>query len=239
MFVKEGEALDVLKASPMMGRYVTDELITMSQLDKRHASMFLSPLNHFLGHMRATSGKGMGTMLTVSEGEKIIHEGSAIFDDWELQDWLTGQETKEANWIVGEANSTVLVTGDGSKYVYRVDHSDVSIRLGRNAQEQLSFVVRAKTNGMIIDEQKKDYDLTKPKNMNEMEKIFSQEITRQIKAAVYKSQKVFKADYLGFGEALKRNNPQVFAKLDWDEVFPDIPINVEVTASVTRFGLSP
>jgi spore germination protein KC len=189
--------------------------------------------------MRATGGKGIGTMLMVSEGQKIIHEGCAIFDNWELQGWLTGQETKEANWIVGEANSTVLVTDDGSKYIYRVDHSKVSINTIKNTQGQITFVVRAKTNGMIIDEQKKDYDLTKPKNMNEMEKMFSQEITRQIKAAVYKSQKVFKADYLGFGEAFKRNNPQVFAKLDWEKTFPDIPINVEVTASVTRFGLSP
>jgi len=69
--------------------------------------------------------------------------------------------------------------------------------------------------------------------------MFYQEITRQIESAVYKSQKEFGVDYLGFGEAFKRSDPHAFAKLDWDKTFTDIPINVEVTASVTRFGLSP
>lgn len=240
MFVYEGEALDVLKAKPVICPYIAEELIEMKRMEGRHALMYTNPLIRFIGDMRVTGGKGMGTMVAVSDqGHRIIQEGSAIFDKWKLIGWLNGQETKEANWIVDNADTTVLVTGNGGKYAYLVNHNKLSIKPTRNEQGELKFIVRLKTNGMIIDEQEKDYDLTKPKEMNEMEEIFSQEITREIQTAIHKSQKEFGVDYLGFGEILKSNDLQTYKKLDWEKVFPEVPIDVQVNASVTRFGLSP
>lgn len=240
MFVYEGEALDVLKAKPMLGPYIAEELIEMTRMEGRHAMMYTNPLISLIGDMRVTGGRGMGTMVAVSErGHKIIQKGSAIFDKWKLIGWLDGQETKEANWLVDNADTTILVTGNGGKYAYRVNQSKLSIKPDRNGQGELKFIVRLKTNGMIIDEQEKDYDLTKPKEMNKMEKIFSQKITEEIQVAIHKSQKEFGVDYLGFGEVLKRNDLETYKKLDWEKLFPDIPIDVQVNASVTRFGLSP
>lgn len=240
VFVKAGEALDVLKAKPLVEKYVAAELIAMTQMEERHAFIRTSPLNSFIGELRATGGQGMGSMVTVlSQEQKIIHSGSAAFGNWKLVDWLDDKATQEANWIVGEANTTVLVAADGGTYAYQVKHSRVRVKPVWDKQGQLGFVVQLKTDGMIIDEQEKDYDLIKPKHMNEMEKIFSREISEQVRAAVHKSQQELNVDYLGFGEALKRYAPQAYEKLDWEKVFPDIPVTVQVNASVTRFGLSP
>lgn len=240
MLVKGGEALDVLKTRPMVEKYVAGELIAMTRMEERHALMRTNPLNRFIGDLRATGGKGLGTMVTVSEqGKKLIHNGSAAFDKWKLVSWLDGKETQDANWIMGEANTTVLVTADEGTYAYRVDYSKASVKPVWDDQGQLGFVVRLKTDGMMMDEQETDFDLTKPQNMNEMEKIFSREITGQVEAAVHKAQKEVGVDYLGFGQALKRYAPEYYNKLDRDKVFPVLPVTVLVNASVTRFGLSP
>ncbi len=240
MFVKGGEARDVLLVKPMVGQYIAAELIAMTLIEERHALMLTNPLNSFIGDLRATGGKGLGTMINVSgQEQKIIHNGSAAFDKWKLAGWLDGKETKDANWITSEANTMVFVSADGGTYTYRVDHSKISVKPVWDDQGELGFVVRLKTDGMVIDEQTKDYNLIKPRDVNEIERIFSQEITGQVQAAVRKSQQELGVDYLGFGEALKRYAPQVYKNLEWEEIFPEVPVTVLVNASVTRFGLSP
>ncbi|MFZ7102722.1 MAG: Ger(x)C family spore germination protein [Peptococcaceae bacterium] len=240
IFVKGREALEVLKAKPAVEKYMAGELITMTMMEERHAMIRTNPLIDLIGNLRSTGGKGLGGMVTVSRsGEKLIHNGSAVFDKWKLIGWLDGEETRAVNWIVGNANTTVLVTSGDGAYAYRIDHSKVSVKPTWNSEGRLEFVIRLKTDGMMIDEQETDYDLKKPREINEMEKIFSQEITGQIQRAVHKSQQELGVDYLGLGQVLRRHAPREFNKLDWEKVYPDIPVKVLVNASVTRFGLSP
>jgi len=240
LFVKEGEAQEVLNTKPVLEKYVAGDLIAITMIENRHAMMITNPLIDLIGELRSAGGKGLGGMIAVSaEEKKISHNGGAIFDKWKLVGWLSGEETQSANWITGNANATVLVTAGGGAYAYRVDHSKVSVKPAWDNNGRLGFVVQLKTDGMILDEQKRDYDLTKPKEMDEMEKIFSREITDQINAAVRKSQQELGVDYLGFGQTLRQKNPKAYNRLDWDKVYPEIPVTVQVNASVTRFGLSP
>jgi len=81
-------------------------------------------------------------------------------------------------------------------------------------------------------------DFTNPKNIEEIEKVFSQVITREVESAITKSQEDFQIDYLGFGNFLKQKKPHIYKELNWEEVFPIIPISVEVKAKIDRFGLT-
>lgn len=88
---------------------------------------------------------------------------------------------------------------------------------------------------MVIEEV--DIDFSNPKNISELEKVLSQEIKKQLEDAIYKSQKVFAADYLGFGKAFKDKYPKDFKKIEeWNRVYPEVLIRVEVKAKISRFG---
>lgn len=240
MFVKGAESRELLKATPAIGQYIAEDLIAMSHLEGRTAMIHTNPLIDFIGDMRATEGKGVGTTLSMAEnGDKIVHQGAAVFDQWKLAGWLNGAETKGANWLLGDDFATVLINGGGGVYAYCVESRKLRIEPKWNEQGELRFLVRLQTDGLLVDEQEYDYDLLEPENINAMEKLFSQEITGQIKAAIEKSQKEIGVDYLGFGENLKRHNPKKFKAMDWEKVYPNIPVDVEVRAAITRFGLSP
>ncbi|MDW7685256.1 MAG: Ger(x)C family spore germination C-terminal domain-containing protein [Bacillota bacterium] len=95
------------------------------------------------------------------------------------------------------------------------------------------------TSGSIFQQQGKMLDLSDPKSVTQLENLFSQTIKQQVEDAIAKAQQDFEADYLGIGLALKRRKPAEFKTLNWDETFPNVPINVEVESMITGSGLSP
>lgn len=239
MFVQDGEALDILKSKPQMRRYVSQELVAMTQLEYRYALSKTSSLSGFLSELRATGGRGFaGRILSIRDGAVLIRHGGAVFDKWRLVGWLSSSETQSAGWITNGANATVVGDLDGGTYVYRVRRSSGQIKPFTDEKGRLGFIVNIKTDGMIRDELKKDIDLSKPENIRKMEKLFSRVISEQAGAALYKSQKELGVDYLGFGEALRRYDPRTFKKLDWEKAYPDIPVQIKVEARISQFGLS-
>ncbi|MDX9871974.1 MAG: Ger(x)C family spore germination protein [Clostridia bacterium] len=240
MFIKDTESRAVLAARPAIGRYIAEDLVLMSRLENKSAMMHTNKLIDFIGDMRSRGGQGMGTMLSLEEeGQKIIYKGTAVFDKYKLVGWLDGSETKAANWIVGDGYDTVLLNAGHGIYAYCVEDRNLSIKPVWNEQGALSFTIRLKTDGILVDEQGYDYDMRRPQHIAQVEKIFSEEVAAQIRSAVEKSQKEIGVDYLGLGEYLYRQDPQKFKALDWEKVYPDIPVNVEVNCLITRFGLSP
>jgi len=90
-----------------------------------------------------------------------------------------------------------------------------------------------------LQQQGKSIDLSDPKNIAKLERLFASTISQQVQSAVSKAQNDFGVDYLNFGAALNRSKPKVYQKLDWEELFPTIPVHVEVRSKITRTGISP
>ena len=58
-------------------------------------------------------------------------------------------------------------------------------------------------------------------------------------AALNKAQEL-NADVFGFGEALHRKYPKQWKELekDWDEIFPELEVEIVVETQVSRSGIS-
>jgi len=63
-------------------------------------------------------------------------------------------------------------------------------------------------------------------------------ITDEILKAFHKGQKVYKADYFGFGEIVKKNFPSYWRENseDWDDIFSSAQVNIEVHSNIRRSG---
>ncbi|MNJ58221.1 Spore germination protein B3 precursor [compost metagenome] len=76
--------------------------------------------------------------------------------------------------------------------------------------------------------------------MKKVEKLFEKEVLRMINEAMRKTQKVYKADVVGFYECLSIQNPKVWKKVKdrWDDLYENIPVNVKVKLTISDFGSS-
>lgn len=237
-FVQNGEAKDVIETKPLLGRYVAEEIVAMSQLKEEFSLTRISSFADLISDLRNTNGRALGSRFIVGQDmETLIRHGASVFDDWHVVGWLSAEETKQANWIVGEGRSSIVAQLEKGIYTYVVDDTKIKIIPSTN-NGPLKFLVKLKSDGIIIQERQHFIDLTDPQEIKELEVNFSKEIQKEIEMAIAKAQQHFKVDYLGFSTALHNKNPQSLRELNWTEVFPNVPIEIEVDCKITRFGLS-
>lgn len=236
VMVQGGEARDILESNPVCEKYIAKELVSMAQLRFPLAReiRFLD----FITGLRVHDGRGFITRTFVSaEDQLIIRHGGGVYNQWKLAGWLSSEETRDANWLVGGDSFTIDAQRDKSIYTYLIDAKSVKIT---PIADKISpeFDVEVRVTGAIMQQQGDHLDVSDPKVLRQLEQLFAGTIRHQIESAIEKAQKDFRVDYLGFDSVLRQQDPALYQKLDWNQVFPTIPVHVRVESRISRFGLS-
>lgn len=167
--------------------------------------------------------------------------GMAALKDERLIGWFNEQESKGLNYALDKVKSTVLSVpclGDGDKNMeieLTRTKSQVTVQL---RDDHTKGVIDIQAEGNVSNDGCKDVDLTNKEIIPYLEEKTEKEVKDSIEAAVKKSQEEFKADYIGFGKALHRSNPDFWKKVkdDWDEIFKDMTIDINVDVKILKTG---
>lgn len=180
------------------------------------------------------------------EGDHRV-AGLAVFNKGVLVGWLDDRESRGYGWITGKnpiaykdaERSSVKMIGD--TLYYRVWKSKGSISVNvENKQPSFQINVQAQADlRKYYSDQPLEY--IGPKAIAEVEKKLAESIQADIEAALEKAQKELKSDIFGFGFALFRENPRLWRsdfEEDWDEIYPDIEIVINVETTVINSGVN-
>ncbi len=237
MFVHGGEAIDVLEVSPILNRSLASELVGMAMIGRDNALVRTVGFQDVRKGLLKNNGTVLASRLIINNKNKkpfIEYEGGAVIKDWRIIGWLDENEGKAANWFLESPKPKVSAKVGGALYTYSIAKRSTKIIPITNAGS-LSFLIKVNASGNI-EEGHFGQDLSQHKNLERLEKILSAIVIDQVTNAVYKSQKELRTDYLGFGKALEINDPQLYRKLDWPKVYPNVPVTVKVQTNVHRFG---
>ncbi|MFZ5942956.1 MAG: Ger(x)C family spore germination protein [Bacillota bacterium] len=237
VFVQEGKARDIFYAKHNFQQLLGSEIVDFAQAQQ---DLSLTRTHNFLNFIRdlhRTKGTALGSRVGIKGEEKAIaKDGGAVFKNWKLAAWLDPKETQAANWLIGETNPIVVAKDGKGTYTYQVSNWDSKIAPVTEDGE-LRFLVKINTVGMVMEEAGTDLEFSDPINLKKMETLFQETIHNQVISAVGKSQNEIIADYLGFGKAFEQYYPEAFKSLDWDEVYPAVPIEIQVSCKVKGYGL--
>lgn len=167
-------------------------------------------------------------------------EGLYVFKDDKLLGYLDGVQTKGYNLLTNKMKSGVIVSkspdNEGkSSLKIQNSSSDIKVKLEEGKfQGNVSLEVR----GVISEESGKE-DITKFEVIKTLEKLFSETLKLQIEDCIKQVQK-YGSDVFGFGRALHIKNPDEWKKVkdNWNEIFSDMEINVEVKTVIEKAGVS-
>lgn len=237
VFVQGDTAQALFLAKPKFNQLLASELVAMSQLERQLSLVRTNYFYHFWLDLKTSKGTGIASRVVLKDGGKsLVREGASIYKNWKLIAWLNANEAQNANWLLKKGRP-VVVAGHGDKsYSYQVTKRSTKIQPEFH-EGKLSFLVKVTTDGMVMEETGEEVDFAKEKFIKYVEAMFAKTIKEQVESAVDKSQHQLKSDYLGFGKALKNNQPKKFESLDWPKVFPMVPISVEVKSKVSSSGL--
>lgn len=237
IFVQNAHARDLFYTNQRFENRLAAEIVAMGLMHHETSPVRTNNFLEFITDLNRSNGNALGSRTSIQQGENIIvRDGAAVFKDWKLVAWLNADEAQGANWLVERTEGVVVAHDEDNTYTYQVIKQKTKIKPLLN-EGNPSMNVHVITEGMVLEETGKDVDLSKPENLKKMEELFSQAIKQQVEPAINKSQNEIKADYLELGKVFQKYESKAFKSLNWDEIYPTIPINVQVTCKVKSYGL--
>ncbi|WP_309122950.1 Ger(x)C family spore germination protein [Paenibacillus sp.] len=168
----------------------------------------------------------------------LKYSGVALFKGDKLVGWLTDEESKGYNYIMGKVKNSAgrlaCPSGDGVIGVEIIrTQSEVSGKVvGGKPEIRIDLVVEED-----IGEVQCDVDLLKPETIEKLERRSNEKIKQIMESAIRKA-KENRTDIFGFGDAIEDANPAAWQDLkkEWDSYFANLDVTIQVDARFRRYG---
>lgn len=234
----EGEAKKVLEVNPWT------EKLKSGYIDTMYASVGLSgkfvemDLGDFLRSLHSQKGSALVSKITPDKTEVNIG-GAAVIKDFKMVGWLTEEETQGVNFFLGKLKGGDIVVknpmGNGTvTFTILREKSTLAVKAEEPIPEftlnvYLAGNIASTTHGIILE----------TKDVEELQRIISKEVTNQIYKGVEKLRQTYRVDLLKLGDYLYKYEPKLWRKYEqnWEDVFPDVKINVNVHTTVKNVGV--
>lgn len=170
---------------------------------------------------------------------KFDYIGLGVFHKDKLVGWLNEEDGKGYNYITDEiANSVVYINcPSGGKMSIELMRSKTKkhVKIGGDHTPEIELDVRIEAN---VGETSCSVDLASTSEINELERLFENEITKIIDKTIENVQKEYKIDIFGFGEEVYRSYPNVWKEIseDWEEHFAELDVQVKVNVNIKQLG---
>ncbi|AEF16328.1 germination protein, Ger(x)C family [Thermoanaerobacterium xylanolyticum LX-11] len=245
--VSGGTLDDLMKLSKNVEKYPYREILGMIQNQKNTSSAYVCDINHFVETLETEKVQPIvGRLEIVKKDGKPQHVrfvGAAAFKYDKMVGFLTEQETKGIMWMDNLIKNTSLVVDKGPKG----DRTHISFTIikanstitPKVSGEDVSFDVKINFDSNMI-EQNSRYNLTDLKMIKSLENLQQEKVKSEVLDALNAVQKKYKVDSAGLGQKLQEKYPKVWEKLKdrWDEIYPNVKVNVSVKATLKRSGLT-
>lgn len=200
--------------------------VTMKDFISRVMSKTTSPVAPLI----EKSGEGEEQTLRIS--------GMAIFKHDKLVGELTGSEARGLLWVIDKIKSGIIVIdchNGESKMSLEIIRASSKI-IPEIQDDRVHIQVKIKEEGHIGD-QECPSELTL-EDIISIEEMKASVIRSEVISALEKAQEL-NTDIFGFGDAVHRKYPKEWKELEnqWDDIFPEIEVDIIVKAKVRRSGI--
>jgi len=241
-FVTRGKARDFFELPYMLEQTRADLLqsesarvfqksVTISQLVQRFSSDQQSAILPFVDSSKEGGG---------SDGVPYI-KGYAVFNHGKMVGTMTGNSFFAMRLVMNQLKrevQTVNVEGASpSRVTLTTIRSDCRLLPSRKEGEwQMSIRIYS---DLSMIQNTTRLPMSEPKHIRKVEAAMAEHIRQIVKQTVAELQRM-RADVFGFGEAIHRQNPREWSKLEhhWDKFFPRLEVNVAVDINVRRIGMN-
>ena len=238
ILVAEGKARDIIDVNVIREQTTDRDLYSMVQ-DDRSSSRYTSQTLAGLISDFDFSGVTI-TPRVIIKNDRYIVSGGCLLKNYKHLAWIDEKENRAISAINGDIiNETIDAIYDDNLISYTVTNIKSRKKVQVDDQIDVHIFVRLEgyLQGYIMGAEKPAYD---SQVLKEMEKAIEKSVKREIERTIKKLQKEYNADVIGVGEHISKFQPKKWRELKdkWDELFPDINIQVSVDVKIRRTGLT-
>lgn len=164
--------------------------------------------------------------------------GTAVLKKDKYVGKLSEKETRGMLWVLGDVKSGIILVkcpkGKGTAELEIIRAKSKIIPEIKDGELQIT--VKIKEEG-ILGAQECTANLTDLSIWKELNKENARAIKQEVLSGIKKLQDL-NADVFGFGESFHKKYPKIWSDIedDWDDIFPELKIIVQVETNLTRSG---
>ncbi|CQR55329.1 Ger(x)C family spore germination protein [Paenibacillus riograndensis] len=152
----------------------------------------------------------------------------AVFKDDKLKGWVEGKTAFGTVLLLNKLKEfPVVIKKDNGYLAFNVYQSQVSVKAEAKDPEHPVILIKI-TQQAALKESPNSLDLTSPEVLEKLSGQLTKEARSQIEGAVAAARKL-ESDYIGFGEAVERENPHGWKKIKdhWEDIFAACEIKID------------
>ncbi|MDQ0193158.1 Ger(x)C family spore germination protein [Paenibacillus wynnii] len=160
--------------------------------------------------------------------------GLAVFSKDKLVGFLDGAEGKGTSRLYNklQQHDSIIELGEDNVAAFNIFMVHTTVKA--NAKDPEHPIINISIGQQAgLKESSGPLDLTRAEVLRDLEKRLSEQTKEETEAAVKAAMK-FKSDYLGFSEAVERDNPKGWKKVQdrWNTVFTRCEVNIKVKSVI-------
>lgn len=247
ILVCKGKASEVLKGESELENIPASGIEKL--IENRVATSKTSEINmhEFMVKLASKTTSPIATKIELlNENNKdeppgIKVSGSAAFKEDKFVGWLDRTETRGLLWIINEITSGIIVVESPSNKNKHLSFEilKASSKIKPELRDGKVIIVIDIEEEGTLGEQEVSTDLSTQDMLKDLEELKADAIEKEIRTCLVKAQKELKSDIFGFGEKIYRSLPKEWKNLEknWDKEFPDIVVEINVTAKIIRTNI--
>ncbi len=241
VLVAKGTAKEVLNVQSEFEADVGMYLSKISEAAEGTARFNPITLGRLLQHLHDDKN---ALMPRVIPGEKDIKiAGSGVIKNYQLIGWLGEIENRSIMFLEDMIKSDVIIVATEKDKIlvpYLITQSKTKKKVElEDGRIKATYMIEMEgdLNQFKMDSPE---DVLDDRFLKEVEGIIETYLKRKILEAVNKVQKEFKVDVIGVNDYLSKFEPDIWAEVkdDWETIFPDIDVEVQVDAKIRRIGVT-
>lgn len=237
----KGRAQDILEAVPkaLKQEEIEGSLFALLKGSKQTSKYVSKTLSSFIEEMYL--GSDMVPRMKVGENNDIEVFGGCIFKDYKIIGHLDELEVRTVSFIKNQGSLELIkVPYKDNMISYEILGEKVKRKL-ITSEDQLTMKIDIETEGdlqqYILKDEISNDDIHELKSM---EKAIKSVIEDEVNRMVDLLQKKHSADLIGVGEYISKFHPKVWKEIskDWEEIFSEMNIEINVHPKIRRRGLT-
>lgn len=184
------------------------------------------------------SGDTIHNVQSIIPATELEYSGLGVFKKDKLIGWLNNDESKGLNYIHGFVTESAghLDCPNGGRIVTDVIRTNTDVS-GKIVNGKPAIEIRLTAEGDVA-EVACSIDLQNPDTLSALNERINENFRKLIGKAVQKAQNGLKADFVGFGDVLRKSYPKQWKTWgpEWNDMFPTVPVDIQIDYRIRRIG---
>jgi spore germination protein KC len=185
-----------------------------------------------------------GQTIRMEVKKSPLVNGAAVFKGGRLVGWLDQSTTRGLLWVKGQVKGGIVnipQPGTPNKLMsMELLQEKTRIKPILTAEGKPLIQVKVDLIANIGEIQAPADPSQDPEFIPQVNQLLAEAVVQEIRSVLYIAQQEFNTDIFGFGAAINRKYPQLWQDLKnrWNDEFPHLEVQVAVTATTRRAGLT-